>query len=1161
MDHAMDKNEENEIKPAEFQEVGDFKETPGYNPALDPVSKFETFEGYGAQDMMEPSTEAEADHEPEPALEPEPTSEPEHVLEPEPEPEPETPADSSHFRELAEFKEVDSFPKPDWEPEAITDFKTGHWAVEQKAEGDAPQTVMETVQPETILNPDDIPTIPPQPEDLPQTAEPQTEPLPQAVEVVDPHATVLASTAFANNVNQVKEGTQPVLTSHTQPNKATRQAQPKPAAGGSGKTPTKPKPAKGGKKSGCFGRTLLIVAIVFLLVMMGLAAFAIYTYFDIAKTLPAVDELQNRASQFETTRILDRNGNILYEIVDPNAGKRTYIPLERISPYLIAATIATEDKEYYNHPGFDLVALARALYTNYTSGEIVSGASTITQQLARMLLLPEERFEQSYERKAREIILASEITRRYTKEQVLELYLNEIFYGNFAYGIEAAAETYFNTTAADLTLWQSSFLAGLPQAPAVYDIYNNREATLNRNKTVLLLMYQLSNEEGCIYIGENLTPVCLDAIQTLEASKTLEAYEFTKQDSVMKFPHWVVFIQSLLESQFDSQTIYRSGFTIYTTIDPDLQIEAEEAVRNQLALMTENNATNGAVVAMDPKTGEILSMVGSADFNNAEISGQVNMALTQTRQPGSAIKPLTYLAAFEKDWTPGTLIWDVPASFPPSGDPNDTNPRYEPVNYDGRFHGPVTVRDALANSYNIPAVKTLEYVGIYDDPTTPNPDGFINLARRLGITSLNRPDYGLSLTLGGGEVSLLELTGAYQVLANEGRRVAPVAITKVIDHTGNVIYEYIPTNGEQVVRAAHAYLLSSILSDNNARAPMFGTNSVLALPFQAAVKTGTTNDYRDNWTVGYTPDLLVGVWVGNADYTPMINTSGVSGAAPIWANIMQTGIQQLRGGSATAFARPSDVVDMTICSVSGTVPSEYCPSQRTEVFASDQGPLPKEEDLWVKTIIDSWTGLQASPACSEFTKEVLTINVEDEDAIKWLKTDAGRAWADNYGFPDPLVIKPERECRLDDPRPIIDLIGLQDAITENPFKVVGVVDATANFKQYKLHWGEGENPTEWNALQEDWITTPMRSAGVLTEWDVSELDGKVITLRVTLHSTQNTEVQKKYTLRFALPTPTPTPTPTLTPTPAVTPTLVPTETETPMPTTVPDEPTPTPGTP
>ena len=1132
MDHAMEENEQNDIKPAEYQELGEFKETPGYTPALDPVSKFENFEGYGVEEMMDPALEATPTPAPEPTLESVP--------------------DSSHFAELSGFKEVESFPEPDWEPEAITDFKTGHWAVDPKLQSDAPQTVMDLGQPESILNPDDIPTIPPQTQDLPQFVEPLPEPLPQVVEVVDPQATILASTAFVNNVEKAEEGTQPIVTSHTQPKKITRQAQPKPAPATKPKKEKTPKPPKAQQKSGCFGKTLLFAAIAFLLLMMGVAAFAIYKYFDIAKTLPAVDELQNRASQFETTRILDRKGNILYEIVDPNAGKRTYVPLDRISPYLIAATIATEDKEYYNHPGFDLLALARALYTNYTSGEIVSGASTITQQLARMLLLTDERFVQSYERKAREIILAAEITRRYTKEQVLELYLNEIFYGNFAYGIEAAAETYFNTTAADLTLWQSSFLAGLPQAPAEYDIYTNREATLDRNKTVLLLMYQLSNEKGCIHIGEELTPVCLDAMQTLEASNTLEAYEFKKQDIVMKFPHWVVFIQSLLESQFDSQTIYRSGFTIYTTLDPDLQVQAEEAVRSQLARMTENNATNGAVIAMDPKTGEILSMVGSADFNNPEISGQVNMALTQTRQPGSAIKPLTYLAAFEKDWTPGTLIWDVPASFPPSGDPNDTNPRYEPVNYDGRFHGPVTVRDALANSYNIPAVKALEYVGIYDDPTTPNPDGFINLARRLGITSLNRPDYGLSLTLGGGEVSLLELTGAYQVLANEGRRVAPVAITKVVDHKGSVVYEYTPTSGEQVVRAAHAYLLSSILSDNNARAPMFGTNSVLALPFQAAVKTGTTNDYRDNWTVGYTPDLLVGVWVGNADYTPMINTSGVSGAAPIWANIMQIGIQQLRGGSATAFARPSDVVDMTICSVSGTIPSEYCPSQRTEVFASDQGPLPKEEDLWVKSMIDSWTGLQASPACSEFTKEALTINVEDKDAIKWLNTDAGKAWADNYGFPDPLVIKPERECRLDDPRPIIDIMGLQDAIIENPFKVVGVVDATANFKQYKLHWGEGENPSQWNPLQEDWITTPMRSAGVLTEWDVSELDGKVITLRVTLHSTQNTEVQKKYTIYFKLPTPTPTLTPTPTETPTVTPTFVPTQTPTPAP----DEPTP-----
>jgi len=1139
MEDAMDENEQTENKPEDNQELNHFEEAAGSTPDVDPTSEFENFEGYGAQDLLDPSE----------TTKPEAADEAEQKREPAPE----EPPVLSHFAELAGFQEIDLPDEADSTTEAVTDFKTGHWAVDPKQQSEPVQTVMDADQPTVLINSDDIATIPPKPEEQPHAVASGPEPLPEAVEVIDPQATVLASTAFASNVEAAKEGTQPVLTPKTQQNRVSGQTKPHTVADSGGKKGKKSKQANGEKKnSGCFGRSMLTAAVIFLIVMMGVAAFAIYKYFDIAKTLPAVDELQNRASQFETTRILDRNGNILYEIVDPNAGKRTYVPLESISPYLIAATIATEDKEYYNHPGFDVVALGRALYTNYTSGEIVSGASTITQQLARMLLLADERFDQSYERKAREIILAAEITRRYTKEQVLELYLNEIFYGNLSYGIEAAAETYFNTTAAELTLWQSSFLAGLPQTPAEYDIYTNREVTLNRNKTVLLLMYQLSNETNCIRIGESLEPVCLDAMQTLEASETLEAYEFKKQDTVMQYPHWVVYIQSLLEAQFDSQTIYRSGFTIYTTLDPDLQDQAEQAVTNQLAQMTGNNATNGAVIAIDPQTGEILAMVGSADFNNADISGQVNMALTQTRQPGSAIKPLTYLAAFEKDWTPATLIWDVPSSFAPSSDPNDTNPDYEPVNYDGRFHGPVTVRDALANSYNIPAVKALEYVGIYDDPTTPEADGFINLAERLGITSLTRTDYGLSLTLGGGEVSLLELTGAYQVLANGGRKISPVAITKVVDHKNNVVYEYVPTTGDQVVREAHAYLLSSIMSDNNARAPMFGTNSVLALPFQAAVKTGTTNDYRDNWTIGYTPDLVVGVWVGNADYTPMTNTSGVSGAAPIWANIMQVGINQLRGGSATSFARPSDVVDMTICSVSGAVPSEYCPSQKTEIFASDQGPLSKDDDLWVKSTIDAWTGLQASPACSEFTKEALTINVEDEDAIKWLKTDAGRTWADNNGFPDPLVIKPERECRLDDPRPIIDLIGLDSIITESPLQVVGVVDATANFKQYKLHWGEGENPTEWHALQEDWITTPMRSAGVLTEWDVSELDGKVITLRVTMHSTQNSEVQKKYTLHFALPTPTPTPTPTITPTmpPTETPTDVPEEpTQTPTPTT------------
>ena len=675
-------------------------------------------------------------------------------------------------------------------------------------------------------------------------------------------------------------------------------------------------------------------------------------------------------------------------------------------------------------------------------------------------MLTDERFEQSYERKAREIILSAEITRRYSKEEVLELYLNEIFYGNFAYGIEAAAEIYFNTTAADLNVWQSTFLAGLPQSPATYDIYQNRDATLRRNKVVTVLTYEMSQEKGCIYTGEALEKVCITPAEALQAVEALEAYTFEPRDSSMKFPHWVVFIQSLLESRIDPQTIYRSGFTIYTTLDPDFQREAEAAVRDQLAQMTGNNATNGAVIAMDPNTGEILAMVGSADFYNADISGQVNMALTQTRQPGSAIKPITYLAAMEKEWTPSTIIWDVPVSLSPSGRPDDYSAPYEPVNYDGRFHGPVTLRSALANSYNIPAVKALQYIGIYDDPATAQEDGFISLAKRLGISNLTRDDYGLSLTLGGGEVSLLELTGAYSVLANEGQMVAPVAITKVVDHTGKIVSENAVAAGAQVVRAAHAYLLSDILSDNDARSPMFGTNSVLNLPFQAAVKTGTTNDYRDNWTIGYTPDLVIGVWVGNADYTPMVNTTGSSGAAPIWSRLMQTGINHFKGGVATSFARPADVVDRIICSVSGTEPSEYCPSQRNEIFASDQLPLPKSEDFWVKEKLDIWSGLRASPDCGELTEDRLVLNVIDKDAIRWLETDPGKAWASNYDFGDPFLIRPDRECRVDDPRPLIELIGLQAGavIRENPYKISGVINATANFKDFSIQWGEGPDP-------------------------------------------------------------------------------------------------------
>ncbi|MBN2677939.1 MAG: transglycosylase domain-containing protein [Anaerolineaceae bacterium] len=913
----------------------------------------------------------------------------------------------------------------------------------------------------------------------------------------------------------------------------------------------------------------IAILLIFMAISLGIACtcFVIYKYYSIASSLPTVGDLRERASQFETTRILDRNGNLLYEILDPNAGRRTFIPLEKISPYVIAATLATEDEDFYLHPGFNPLAMLRALFQNIEEGETVSGASTITQQLARMLILsPEERSQITFNRKVREIILAAEITRRYSKDEILELYLNEINYGNLAYGIEAAAEAYFNTSADKLTFAQASFLAGLPQAPAVYDVFANRDKTLNRHKQVLNLIYQMSTSDGCIHISNSLDPVCISYEEAILAASEMDAYEFVPDTIPMYYPHWVNYIRTQLETIYDPQTIYRSGFTVYTTLDPYLQREAERIVKQQVDSLQDQHVTNGALVAIRPETGEIIVMVGSADFNNADISGQVNMATSQTRQPGSSIKPLTYVAAFEKGWTPSTLIWDVPSQFPPSGNPADPREPYKPVNYDGRYHGPVTVRYALANSYNIPAVKTLDFVGIYDNPETAEEEGLIAFTKRLGITSLTREDYGLSLTLGGGELSLLELSGAFSVFANNGRKVSPQGILRITNYQGDVIYEYTPPPGDQVIREEHAYLITSILSDTRARIPAFGTNPIINLPFPVAAKTGTSNDFRDNWTMGYTPDLVVGVWVGNADYTPMLNTTGLSGAAPIWAEFMQTGIQVITGGNPSAFTRPAGIIDRTICTLSGSEPSDKCPNQMVEVFAFDQPPLSSDYDLWQETEIDTWTGLESSAECSGSSEEKLTLYITDTWAIRWvLQNEAGENWALDHGFTRPIIITPNQLCRASDSQPITQLSNptAGQVITTNPVDLVGIIDATSNFDYYEISYVADSDPSKWVTLV-DRNQTPMKTAGVITSWNMLGLPSGPGTLKIYLHSTTGGYSEKKIRVTILLPTLTPTwpPTPTITPTLFVpsatpTPTPVPTGTPTITPTTTDTPPAPT----
>ena len=389
------------------------------------------------------------------------------------------------------------------------------------------------------------------------------------------------------------------------------------------------------------------------------------------------------------------------------------------------------------------------------------------------------------------------------------------------------------------------------------------------------------------------------------------------------------------------------------------------------------------------------------------------------------------------------------------------------------------------------------------------------------------------------------MTSAFSIFANDGKRIPPVAITKITDYKGNLVYQYTPPAAEQVIRPEHAFLITSILSDNEARAPMFGTNSVLNLPFPAAAKTGTTNDFRDNWTMGYTPDLAVGVWIGNADYTPMHDVTGLTGAAPIWSNFMQYAVPQLTDGNPTLFPRPQGIIEKVVCTVSGTEPSECCPQQRTEFFAADQPPLKKENDLWKKARVDTWTGLTASAECSDFTDEKFALNVEDPWALTWIKdTEQGRAWAAGLGFEWPITFVPKRECKASDPRPQILFAGMNDnqTITNNPLDIYAVVNATANFKSFRLDWGTGDDPQEWETLVDD-NSNQYKNPERIHSWDLSEVPAGKVTLRLQARNTDgDLYAERRIHLNLNVPTPTPTATPTVTLTPTPTQTLVPSKT-------------------
>jgi len=838
--------------------------------------------------------------------------------------------------------------------------------------------------------------------------------------------------------------------------------------------------------------SLILLALATILAMgAGLGSVvAVYAYY--ARQLPPPEAIEFRSqATFQTTKIYDRTGTVLlWEIFDPQWGNRTVVPLEQIPLHFKQATIAIEDKDFYGNPGIDIRGIARAAVGNLTGlvcemeaaaslcGALESalpsaigsslyyrgGGSTITVQLVKNVLIPpEERTQRTLARKIKEAILALEITRRYDKDRILEWYLNNSFYGNLAYGVEAAAQAYFGKDVQDLTLAESAMLAALPQAPGANSPLENPERAQERQHLVLDAMFR----QGYITHEE------------IVAAKA-ETLHYAPQRFDIIAPHFVMYVRQLLEERYGPEVVYSGGLRVYTTIDLKMMEAAQRIANEHIAGLQERNVSNTGLVTIKPSTGEILAMLGSLDYFNPDIDGQVNTTLA-SRQPGSSFKVFTYSTAFMQGYTPATMIMDVRTTFD-----DYPNPPYTPENYDRKYHGPLRIRQALARSVNIPAVKVLDMVGVKNVLAT---------AHHMGINTLTEDYYGLSLTLGGGEVRPLDMTYAFGVLANGGvmagqpvppdkirpgyRELDPVAILRVEDAQGNVLEEYLAPETREVLDPKVAYLMTSIFSDNAARTPAFGPNSALVLSRPAAAKTGTTDDFRDAWTIGYTPQLVTGVWVGNSDNQPMEHVPGSLGAGPIWHDYME---EILASYPLEVFIEPPGLEHVVVDATSGLLPTEYSPSTIEEIFLPDTAPT-TYDNVHQAFRIDPESGKLATVYCPSVEERVY--EVYPSEAADWVRENE---------IPQP----PTDYCDLHGPG-----VATGDVAITEPRSyayVHGQVPIEGNargsrFRLYRLEYGEGLNPSSWVRIGGDHHNQV--DHGLLEVWDISGLNG-LYTLQLTV---------------------------------------------------------------
>lgn len=839
-----------------------------------------------------------------------------------------------------------------------------------------------------------------------------------------------------------------------------------------------------------FATCLGLIIFAFLFVIVAMAWFA--------KDLPAPNKVARQDGY--ASRIYDRNGEIIYDVYKD--AKRTPSNWEEIPDDLKKATLAIEDKDFYKHRGFDPLTPFR-IAKNLIYHRRLIGGSTLTQQLVKNVLLTSER---SVNRKLKEFILAIQIEARYSKDEILLMYLNEAPYGGMAFGVASGSEQYFGKKVSELDLVESIILAGLPQRPSVYSPFSKTPtAYVDRAKHVLLRMI----EDG--YVGQDIYE---------ETLKKIEEYKFHDNKTQLLAPHFVFWIRDELSKKYGEEMVEGGGLQITTTLDLNLQKEAQKIISEEIDKSEKQGISNGAALVMDPNTGEILAMVGSRDYFSDKTDGKFNVVTQALRQPGSAIKPVTYLTALRRGWTTESLIMDTPVTFPGEAGQKD----YSPQNYTGQFYGPMSLRKALGNSINTTAVKLLWYVGL---------ENMLKQAYDMGIktfepTAANRARFGLAVTLGGAEVKMTEFATAYCSFANGGKKVEMIGVLKVVDKNGRVLEEYKHIEGKNVMSPQEAFLISNILSDNSARALTFGeVNGLQISNYEVAVKTGTTNDKRDNWAIGWTPNLLTLAWVGNNDNSPMTRVaSGVSGATPIWRRIMLTALPKR---PKQDFPIPDKIISVEVDKISG-YPAHDGFESKTAYFI--EGTLPKVNDpihLKLKVCRNEF-GLAT-------LEDISSGNYDEKEFFRFREECPGcqagiDGWIEKQENKDKYN-PPSEYCREGGNLVLNIDTPSNESTVGSEFDVKLSVTSSKKIESVKVYIDGKE--------KKSWDDRPF-------EGKISLADG-MYRLRAEVKDRDGNTASREIRIGVNMPWNGPTPTPTATPTPTLTPT--PTTTPTPTVTVIP----------